>query len=68
MDTTTTLRVGGMTCDNCVRHATTALLSVPGVRHASVDLASATAVIRTDGEPARDAIAAALADEGFELS
>jgi copper chaperone CopZ len=64
---TTTLRVGGMTCENCVKHATTALLSVPGVRNARVDLATSAATIETDGPPPREAIAAALADEGYGL-
>jgi copper chaperone CopZ len=31
-----------MTCGNCARHASDALQSVPGVSHASVDLAAAT--------------------------
>lgn len=39
------LRVGGMTCDDCVVHVTEALESVPGVEHAKVDLASRSAVV-----------------------
>jgi len=65
--TTTTLRVGGMTCENCARHATDALLGVPGVRAARVDLTGGTATIDSTGDVARDAIAAALADEGYDL-
>ncbi len=57
-----------MTCENCVRHATQALLGVPGVESAEVDLATGSATISTVGEPPREAIAAALADEGYELS
>jgi len=66
-ETTTTLRVGGMTCENCARHVTDALLGVAGVRGARVDLAGGTATIDTAGEVSRDALAAALADEGYEL-
>jgi copper chaperone CopZ len=67
METTTTLNVGGMTCENCARHVTDALLGVAGVRAARVDLAASTARIETDGDVPREAIAAALADEGYEL-
>lgn len=31
------LGVGGMTCDDCVVHVTSALSAVPGVRRAQVD-------------------------------
>lgn len=65
---TTTIGIAGMTCENCVRHATQALLGVPGVERATVDLATGTAEIATTGEPPREAIAAALADEGYDLS
>ena len=64
---TTTLRIGGMTCENCVKHVTNALLAVPGVRHVGVDLAGGTASVESDGEPALVAMAAALADEGYDL-
>jgi len=65
--TTTTLRVGGMTCENCARHVTGALLGVPGVTGARVDLAGETATIDAGAGVSREAIAAALADEGYEL-
>ncbi len=39
------LAVGGMTCDDCVRHVTRALESVPGVAEAKVDLATRSAVV-----------------------
>ena len=66
-ESTTTLRVGGMTCENCARHVTDALLGVPGIRAARIDLAGGTATIDTTTDVARDAIAAALADEGYDL-
>lgn len=65
--TTTTLRVGGMTCENCARHVTEALRGIPDVRDARVDLAGGTATIDTAAPVPRDAIAAALADEGYDL-
>ncbi|HEY8322000.1 MAG TPA: heavy metal-associated domain-containing protein [Candidatus Baltobacteraceae bacterium] len=66
-ETTTTLRIGGMTCENCARHVTDALAGVPGVRAARVDLAGGTATIDADAGVSREAIAAALADEGYDL-
>lgn len=58
------LKVTGMTCGHCVHAVTTALQDVPGVRAATVDLASASA--RVEGE-AVDAAAliAAVAEEGY---
>ncbi|HEX5219088.1 MAG TPA: cation-translocating P-type ATPase [Verrucomicrobiae bacterium] len=40
------LRVDGMTCNNCARHVTEAIQSVPGVRHATVSLAANQASVR----------------------
>ena len=42
-----TITVGGMTCENCVRHLRDALLDLPGVEGVQVDLASGLAVIET---------------------
>ena len=40
------LKVEGMTCNNCARHVTEAIQSVPGVRHASVTLDANRASVR----------------------
>jgi len=42
----TELLVSGMTCNNCARHVTEALRSVPGVRRAVVDLEHGAATVR----------------------
>src|SRR6476661_7303163 len=42
----TTLRIDGMTCGNCARHATEALQSVPGVQYANVALQSNEGKVR----------------------
>lgn len=42
----TELRVGGMTCNNCVRHVTEALQAVPGVSSVETDLEKAAATVR----------------------
>lgn len=63
-----TLSIRGMTCENCVRHVTTALLGIPGVRSADVRLDEASATIDVDGAVSREAIAAALDDAGYALA
>lgn len=44
----TRLRVDGMVCDACARRVRAALAGLPGVKSASVDLTSGTAVVHTD--------------------
>ena len=41
---TTTLKIDGMTCQNCVRHVREAIQSVNGINYATVDLDQAGAV------------------------
>ena len=41
------LEINGMTCHNCVRHATEALKGVPGVTGVAIDLAARTATVQT---------------------
>src|SRR5687768_13807480 len=45
-----TLPIGGMTCASCVRRVEKALGRVPGVREASVNLATERAKVRYDPE------------------
>lgn len=60
----TDLKVEGMTCQNCVRHAREALEAVPGVSSAEVDLDSGTAVVQHEGADL-EAMIAALDEEGY---
>lgn len=64
--TTTTLKVTGMTCNHCVMSVTKALESVPGVESADVSLAKAQAVVQ--GEADRQAMIAAVKEEGYEAA
>jgi Cu+-exporting ATPase len=60
------LDIGGMTCASCVRTVETALKRVPGVRDASVNLATERARVRFD--PARadaGALITAVASAGY---
>ena len=59
----TTLKITGMTCQNCVRHVTQALKAVPGVTDARVDLHAGTAEVEGAGDV--QAMQAALEEEGY---
>jgi copper chaperone CopZ len=56
-----------MTCENCARHVRSALLELPGVRSAEVDLSHGSATIEADAQPSREALASVLEDAGYEL-
>ena len=57
-----------MTCQNCVRHVTEAIQSVPGVQSASVSLEAGQATVRWDiNTPANiPAVLSAIAAAGYE--
>ena len=62
----TTLRVGGMTCEHCVRAVTKALESQEGVSRAEVDLEAGRAVVEYDaGRIAPGVLENAVMDEGY---
>lgn len=59
------LQIGGMSCNNCVRHVRRALEAVPGVEIKEVQIGSASVLI----DPARvsvDTIQAALTEAGYQ--
>ncbi len=60
------LRIGGMTCASCVGRVEKALLAVPGVVDAAVNLALDTATVRGNAAPA--ALVAAVRQAGYEAS
>ena len=45
---TSTLKIGGMTCQNCARHVREALQEVPGVEYAEVDLDAGRARVKAE--------------------
>ncbi len=55
------LQIKGMSCATCVAKVETALLSVPGVQAATVNLADATAAVTTLADNTNDLIAAVKA-------
>ncbi|MCB1983273.1 MAG: copper ion binding protein, partial [Rhodoferax sp.] len=61
----TTLAIDGMTCASCVRRVERALAAVPGVREASVNLATNEAVVRQLGVADAAALVAAVERAGY---
>ena len=59
------LGVGGMTCDDCVIKVTEALASVPGVRHATVDLEGRSAVVEAKPDVASETLTGAVRATGY---
>ena len=64
---TVTLHVEGMMCQHCVQHVKNALEKLPGV-HADVNLEDKTAACTLEQDTAMDALKAAVADAGYEVS
>lgn len=61
----TTIKVSGMTCQNCVKHVKEAITSLEGASEVSVDLASGTATF-TGIDPER--AISAVNEEGYIAS
>ncbi len=67
-DRTTELAVTGMSCNNCARHVTEALQSVPGVAAVDVRLEEGRATIRwqPDSHPTSDLLVEAVTKAGYQ--
>lgn len=65
---TTRINITGMSCQHCVAAAKRALEGLAGVQIADVNLDSNSATVVHDERATREAFAAALAEEGFELA
>jgi copper ion binding protein len=65
--TLATYTVSGMTCDHCVRAVTAEVGDIPGVTHVDVDLASGAVTVASEAPVAEAAVAAAVAEAGYEL-
>jgi Cu+-exporting ATPase len=57
--------VGGMTCASCVGRVERALMRVPGVQEASVNLATERASVTLQEHVAKDALVRAITDAGY---
>jgi Cu+-exporting ATPase len=63
----TEISISGMTCASCVARVEKALARVPGVESASVNLATETASVRSEGD-VLDAAMAAIRKAGYEAA
>lgn len=61
------LLVTGMTCASCVMRIEKTLKSVPGVREASVNLATEEASVSVDASVSTDSLAAAVRKAGYDV-
>ena len=59
--------IAGMTCASCAGRVERGLAGVPGVQHASVNLATETAEVATDGTVALADLAAAVERSGYSV-
>ena len=62
------LTVEGMMCQNCVKHVTHALEGIAGASGVSVDLDSKTATVSVPDSVTDEALKAAVADAGYEVT
>lgn len=67
---TTTLRIGGMTCEGCAAVVHSALMKVPGVGGASVSYPQGRALITLDPDtpPSNESLIVAVEKVGFQAS
>ena len=62
------LKIGGMSCQHCVKTVTEALTELPGVRRAKVNLRKAEAVVHFDAVRVTTTdLTAAIIAAGFEV-
>jgi copper ion binding protein len=64
----TTLRITGMTCNNCVRHVDKALRAVSGVSAVDVSLPDKTAKVSHDDTATVPSLIAAIESAGYEAA
>ncbi len=61
-------QVAGMSCQHCVRAISTHLRDVPGIQTVEVNLDNATVVVRGDCALSGDAVDAAIAEAGYQIT
>jgi copper chaperone CopZ len=59
--------VAGMTCSHCERAVTHELTTLAGVTRVSVDVAAGTVITESGAPLPIEAVAAAIAEAGYEL-
>lgn len=66
--TTTTFTVVGMTCGHCVAAVSAEVGKLPGVSDVQVDLGTGAVTVASTGPLARDQLAAAVDEAGYDLA
>jgi copper chaperone CopZ len=61
-------RVVGMTCSHCEHAVAEEVGKLAGVTRATADAAAGTVTVEADGPLARDEVAAAVDEAGYELA
>ena len=62
-----TIKIGGMSCQGCVKNITGVLTALPGVASAEVSLEAGEAKVAFDAKAiARSSLVAAIEDAGFD--
>ncbi|MGE5469277.1 MAG: heavy-metal-associated domain-containing protein [Bacteroidota bacterium] len=65
----TLIKVGGMSCEGCVKNVTGVLTALPGVASAEVSLAAGEAKVVYDAQAvSRAVLLAAIEDAGFDAA
>ena len=62
-----TFKVGGMTCASCVSRVEKALTAVPGVKSASINLATEKAMVLASQDTSIESLYAAVENTGYEV-
>ena len=62
------ISISGMSCGHCVNHVKEALSEVKGVSNVEVNLDGKFATINADDSVNNEAIKAAIADAGYEVT
>ena len=62
-----TIRVDGMSCQNCVKHVNEALSAVPGVEQVEISLENANAIIKSKDGIDIEVLRTALDEAGYDL-
>ena len=63
----TVLKIEGMSCVNCVRHVTEALMALDGVTDVVVSLEAGTATVEHDALVKVEQMSETVADVGYEV-
>lgn len=66
--TVATYSVPGISCQHCVNALNEEIGVVPGVRRVDVDLARSEVTVTSDQPLARDVVAAAVDEAGYQLA